>query len=215
MTSGLQVIVSPLRPCDIAKFNLHISREEAMRRYDQIAEIIGNTGPMHLRLEKRFQLTDLTIDKIKRLFRILDMYFYNRTFFPALAKEKVRIFWELFPFDDNDFQPCLKMMAISRKRGQGVSEVHFQVNQNRFHDSANYRITNGVKARYKLEALMISCLHEMTHGLVYVYCPQQQGHNETFLAINSKIHGSDPTIFEYRDDIPLQGQPIMTTPVTA
>ena len=99
----------------------------------------------------------------------------------------------------------MKTMAIHRNK-KDLIEIHFQINQNRFGDSARHRITNGIKVRHKLEALCVSGLHEFVHCLIYSYCGDKQGHNATFLNINHKIHGSDPNIFEYRDENPAETQ---------
>ena len=130
------------------------------------------------------------------------MYFWNRSVFSTIRSKNIKIFFEIFPFGDNAIQPqpCQKTVAMFNRENQ-IREVHFMVNSLRYKESAKYRITNGIKVKHKLQALLISCLHEMIHGIIYVFCGQHVGHGETFLALNSKLHGADPYIFEYKDEV--------------
>lgn len=198
----VEVILSTDNPCNLAAINHAISRDDVRERFDHIAHIL-KTGQPEERLDINFDVEDLTAVRIKRIFRLLDLYFYNKTLFAAIKSKGIKIFFEYFPFNDEKFQACLKLVAITKESGELV-ELHFMINKNRFHESAKYRVTNGIKVRHKLEAFTISALHEISHAIIYSFCGHLQGHGETFLNLNSKLHGSSPTIFEYKDEAPTQ-----------
>jgi hypothetical protein len=196
----VEVILSTDNPCNLAAINLAISRDDVRARFDQIATILQSGRPEE-RLDINFEADDLTAIHIKRIFKLLDLYFYNATLFPAIYSKGIKIFFEYFPFNDEKFQACLKLVAITKESGKLV-ELHFMINKNRFQESAKYRVTNGIRVRHKLEAFTISALHEISHAIIYSFCGHLQGHGETFLNINSKLHGASPTIFEYKDETP-------------
>src|SRR5690349_18017864 len=115
MEPKVEFILSTTKPCELAGVNFSLTLDQARSRFDQIAEMMS-TGPKHKRLERNFDVNDLDCEKIKRVFRLLNSYFYNGTLFPAMKQKGVEIFFAYFPFDDETFQPCLKMFAI-RKNG--------------------------------------------------------------------------------------------------
>jgi hypothetical protein len=197
----VQVILSVSNPCDLETLNIVTSQEHALERMDVIARIL-QTGPLDQRLSFDFAIEDLTAEKLKRVFRLLDVYFWNRSVFSNIRAKDIKIFFEIFPFGENPAhpQPCQKTVAMFNRENQ-IREIHFMVNTHRYKESAKYRITNGIKVKNKLQALLISCLHELIHGIIYTYCGQHVGHGDTFLALNSKLHGADPLIYEYKDEL--------------
>lgn len=197
----IQYILSTDNPCQLANLNMAISRKDSLKRIQQVIDIMG-TGPEELRLSPNFETNELTPEKVKRLFRLLSKFFYNQSLLRTIKKNQIRIYWEVFPFNEEPYQACLKTLCVSATNSKKPLELHFMINKNRFEESAKYRITNGIPVNNKLEALAISGLHEFIHAIQYTFCPNLQGHNDTFGNLNHKLHGSDKNIYEYRDEIP-------------
>ena len=197
----IQYILSTDNPCQLANINIAISRKESLKRINHIIDIMS-TGKEEQRLDPNFETKDLTAPKVKRLFRLLNKFFYNGTLLRTIKKNQIRIFWEIFPFNEEPYQACLKTLCVSAIQSKKPVELHFMINTNRFEESAKYRITNGIQVQNKLQALAVSGLHEFTHAIQYTFCPELQGHNSLFGNLNYKLHGSDKEIFEYRDEIP-------------
>lgn len=77
--------------------------------------------------------------------------------------------------------------------------VVFHFNINRFGDSARCRVTNGIKVRHKLEALITTILHEMAHFWLRLACNTPQGHNHRFKSYNHHINGAHPHKIGFHD----------------
>lgn len=203
--SHVQVILSTSNPCELSQLSLATSQEHARERFNHVINLMG-TGPAHLRLSPNFEIEELTVEKLMRLFLLLDQSFYSATLFPQIDKKGVRLFVALFPFNSAKSEPSMKTVGISNNPDGILEEIQIFVNTNRYGKSAMYRTTNGIRAHCKLEALIISALHEITHAIQYVWCGTEIGHKESFLQLNHKIHGANRYVFEYRDDLPQVSQ---------
>lgn len=194
----LRVTMSVTNPCDLWKSNLVTSQIQA----SELRQIIMDKMSSHLKFD--FDVKDLTASKIKRLIRLLDMYFYNNTLVRSVKARGVRLLCETCHFYKPDEhqptkQPCAKTVAVFRQ-GETVPEmVSVKFNLNRYGTSAKFRNTNGIDVRNKLEAVVITALHELVHVIIYVWCSEKQGHGKIFKHINQKVNGHDFDSFTFYD----------------
>ena len=78
-------------------------------------------------------------------------------------------------------------------------EIIFEFNKERYTDRARHRVTNGIQTTHKLEALLVTAMHEVVHGIAYVWCKEHKGHSEWFKKMNHKVNGHSPSMFQYYD----------------
>ena len=65
-------------------------------------------------------------------------------------------------------------------------------------ESRNRR-TDGIQAKFKLEAMIVTMCHELTHALIFLLCQIPANHDETFLRLNQTIWGHSLSKYRYRN----------------
>ncbi len=195
----VRVIKSIHNPCSLARSNHITDPQHAAEVRDLIMNELSFSS-VEKRLTRDFQKDDLTSQRIMHAFELLDKHFYGSSILSTIKKKGIEIAEpKIYAFVQEKLQPSMKTVCYS-KIGQFLpSKLELHLNLNRFGDSAQSRVTNGIIVRNKLDSLLITLSHELVHFILYVWCRNKQGHGETFKKLNHSIHGADKDAFGYYD----------------
>lgn len=190
--------LSVSNPCKLMGLNLGTSPRHAFETRANIATDLLSEGVFP---RSDFEAEELTAEKLQRVFVLADKYVYQSTLLPAIVRKGVVVDFQtaFIPANKAGLAPTAKTIAFTTRDSEPPSRLIFQFNVNRFGDSAHWRVTNGVATTHKLDALIVTVLHELVHAILYVWCRDQQGHGAPFSKLNSKLNGHRRGSFQFRD----------------
>ena len=198
----VRFVISTPNPCEIAKLNMKTSRIHSQQIRALIAEEIEKESDPKRKLTTNFDISDFTAERLARVFVAVDKWYFQNSILHALQNvKKIKIRFDVadIPEDEEGLAPTAKTISWKLEGASLPSLLIFRFNKNRFGERAKYRITNGVVTISKLDALIVTCAHEMLHAIIYAYCPALQGHDETFGGMNVNVNGHEKNQHQFRD----------------
>lgn len=162
-----------------------------------------------------FSVETFTCQKLETVIKAIDKFYFNGTLLDDITMkiERTRNRWHLSK------QPAIRYKVVDEtdttdtmwvdpyEVGDSVKEISrldIIFNKHAWREETITRIDN-VPVKTRLEALVVTSEHELTHVIVDVYKPQEdgdsQGHGEIFRLLNNRLFGHGKLKYQY-DSIP-------------
>jgi hypothetical protein len=138
--------------------------------------------------DRNFSILEFRLDRILHLLWLVDSFYFKGSFFPWLKQKGFQMMVTLVAENTPDY-------AFVNIDDKNRKMLHFNFNIVPWTDRAGAAFYYGLQPRNKLEALILTIEHEMTHLLLIVGCPQREtfAHNNVFVKVNQNKfgHGRD------------------------
>ncbi len=193
----LRIVLSTTNPCSL--WNAPSSIKRSPQHASELRDAAIKQIQAKYKVGLNFHADELNAELLRNVMIVLDQIFYANTLMSSIFRLGIKISFRVERFQQDQLQPVAKTIAFTRHGERRPEKLTFSFNRNRFGESACFRVTNGVPTRHKLEALLVTCLHELVHAMIFTFCRQDEGHGDIFKGINSAINGHHHDFFQYFD----------------
>jgi len=132
--------------------------------------------------------------------KTLDNFYFGNT---LLADMKKRLSKPIsYLIVDNPGTNAAMKTVSEFKDGQTTS-IQFILNIAQFGIRGQRRI-DGILVTNTLEALVVTCEHELCHAIIEVYHMPGTHHGEVFRKINNRLFGHSENVYTYTDESPIE-----------